>query len=72
MVEQLELKLTPSERRDRTSGFEELREFIRRAAAIGGTAMARPKSFPFNKTRDIRVDLEIIKGLAAVPDGSRS
>jgi hypothetical protein len=71
MIQRLEAKLTPAELRHRETGFEELRKFIQRAAAKGGTSIARPKSFPFQVVKGIRVDLEIMKGMAAVPEKTK-
>ncbi len=68
MVAQLESKLTPAERREREKAFEQLREYIHRAVAKNGTGIIRTKRFPFNAARGIRLDLEVLKGTAAVPD----
>jgi hypothetical protein len=68
MVEQLESKLTPAERHTREMAFEKLREYVRRAAMKGGTGIIRTKRFPFDPVGGIRLDLEVLKGTAAVPD----
>ena len=65
----LESKLTPSQARDRTEPFRRLRDFIRRAAECGGVYAPFNKSFLKRGSRDIRVDLEVIKGMACIPDG---
>lgn len=69
--DELEDKLTDSEKRDREQPLASLRDFIRRAARAGGiTASPQPfqKSFLKRGSRDIRVDLEVQKGMACVPD----
>jgi hypothetical protein len=71
--DELEGKLSQREKEDREQPLTELREFIRRAARAGGIS-ANP--YPFKKaflkrgSRDIRVDLEVHKGMACVPDSS--
>ena len=72
MVRQLESMLTLAERKERELGLEALRTFIQRAASKGGTTISRPKSFPYPVIRGIRVDLEVITGMIAVPDKSKS
>jgi len=67
----LEEKLTPNEREDRAKPLDDLRRFIRVAAAAGGLcASPKPfkKSFGLRGGAGIRIDLEVIKGLACVPD----
>jgi hypothetical protein len=66
MVRQLEAMLTPAERRARQEGFEQLRQFIRKGKAHGLPVLSR--SFPYRIVRGIRIDLEVRKGCAAVPD----
>ena len=67
MVRQLEAKLTPTERRDRETYLERLREYIHRATIPGGIGV-RAKTFPFRPIRGIRVDLEVLRGTACIPD----
>jgi hypothetical protein len=69
MCDSLEQRLTPSEARDRAEPFRRLRDFLRRAAECGGVYAPFSKSFLQRGPRDIRVDLEVIKGMACVPDG---
>jgi hypothetical protein len=71
LISKLESKLTPAERRERESGFQQLRDFIRKAARAGGTPTIK-KTFPIPVVQRIRVDLEVIKGLAAVPDKEKA
>jgi hypothetical protein len=66
MVEQLESKLTPAERRDRGVAFEQLRHFIRNGAKEYGLPVVK-RSFSNRNVRGIRIDLEVLKGRAAVP-----
>jgi hypothetical protein len=68
MVGELESKLTPAERKQREIGFEALRRYIHRAALGGGTGTIRTKRFPFRAVAGIRIDLEVLKGTAAVAD----
>jgi hypothetical protein len=67
--DELEEKLSPQELRDREEYLDELRAYIRRAARNGGvTAQVHP-SFPQRaKKTDPRVDMEVITGMACVPD----
>ena len=64
----LERQLTPSEARDRAEPFGRLRMYIRSAAQCGGVCAPLKKSFLKRGSRDIRVDLEVITGMACVPD----
>lgn len=71
--DELEGKLSEREKRDREQPLAELREHIRRAAKAGVISAApRPYQKPFLKrgSKDIRVDLEVHKGMACVPDSS--
>jgi hypothetical protein len=68
MVRQLESMLTPAELRVRQRAFEKLREYIHRIVAKGGTGTIRSKRFPFDAVSGVRVDLEVLNGIAAVPD----
>ena len=61
-------QLTPSEARDRAEPLEHLRSYITTAAEGGGVNAPLKKSFLKRGSRDIRVDLEVIKGMACVPD----
>jgi uncharacterized protein with von Willebrand factor type A (vWA) domain len=71
MCDRLEMRLTPREREDRERPFADLRQYIRRAARSGGvSAPFAPRSFPKRGSKDIRVDLEVITGMACVPDDS--
>ena len=69
--DELEGRLTEREKRDREQPLTELREYIRRVAKFGGiSANPRPhkKSFLKRGAKDIRVDLEVQKGMACIPD----
>jgi hypothetical protein len=68
--DQLEAILTDREKKDRQKPMADLRRFIRNAAAGGGVPAPVGKSFLKRGSRDIRVDLEVITGLACVPDPS--
>jgi hypothetical protein len=66
----LDRQLTPGEARDRAEPLQHLRTYIRGAAQYGGVSAPLKKSFLKRGSRDIRVDLEVIKGTACVPDGA--
>jgi hypothetical protein len=68
--DRLEDKLTNKEREDRSRPLKALRRFIRDAAKAGGVSAPLSKSFLKTGSRDIRVDLEVIKGTACVPSSS--
>ena len=64
----LDRQLTLSEARDRAERFQRLRTYIRNAAQCGGVCAPLKKSFLKRGSRDIRVDLEVITGMACMPD----
>jgi hypothetical protein len=68
MVDDLEAKLTARERQERASGLEKLRAYIRSAGRKGGAPAGVSKSWGKPGQRSIRIDLEVKKGLACVPD----
>ena len=74
MCDQLESRLTASERRIRQEAFKQLREFLRAAASCGGMSTPPPikKSFPRQNADDVRVDLEVLKGTACAPAAKSS
>jgi hypothetical protein len=68
MLDELAAQLTPSELEARQEAFEQAREFVSRAAQAGGVGPVK-KSFPRKPVRGgIRVDIEVQKGIAFVPD----
>lgn len=68
MLDQLAAQLTSAELQARQDAFTEAREFIDRAAQAGGVGPMK-KSFPRKPVRGgIRVDIEVQKGIAFVPD----
>lgn len=71
MISRLESKLTPAQRRQRDAGFKQLKDFIRKAALAGGIPTTK-KTYPIPVVGGIRIDLEVIKGLAAVPDNEQA
>lgn len=68
LCDNLEAQLTAQEKSDREAAMGKLRQFIRSAAQGGGMSAPASKSWRKRGSRDVRIDLEIIKGLAAVPD----
>ena len=70
MVDQLEMQLTPKERRDREEALEKARQFIDRAATAGGISAPSRQTFPRQQHNQlgIRVDIEVIAGQAFIQD----
>lgn len=70
LVDNLESSLTDPEMEVRQEAFQQARDYINRAARAGGVDAQVSKTFPnVSKIRsDIRVDIEVIKGKAFVPD----
>jgi hypothetical protein len=68
MLDDLAAQLTDAELQARQAAFAQARAFISRAAQAGGVGPIK-KSFPFKAVRGgIRVDIEVQKGTAVVPD----
>src|ERR1700752_2734423 len=63
----LESKLSRAEKNERQVPLQQLRAFIRRAANYGGIGHTK-KSFKKQGSSNIRVDIEVSKGSACVPD----
>jgi len=63
----LEKKLTQTEKKVRNGPLAALRKFVRATAKSGGIAAPLKKSFSKSGSKDIRIDLEVIKGTACVP-----
>ncbi len=67
-LDQLASTLNPSELKARQGALTEARQFIERAARCGGVGVTK-RSFPRRPLKGgIRVDIEVQKGLAFVPD----
>jgi hypothetical protein len=66
-LDDLENSLTPAEKRQREEAFKQAREYVRKVPKPGLEGGTK-KSFPRRKTGSIRVDIEVITGLACVPD----
>lgn len=64
----LETKLSKSERKDREESLRKLRAFLQIAAGRGGIDAPCSKSWKKRGSKDIRIDLEVHSGRAAVPD----
>jgi hypothetical protein len=69
MLDQLEAKLTASEKRAREEAFKQVRDFVQKVNPSGLCATTS-RSFPRNNDGDIRVDLVVHAGLACVPNVS--
>lgn len=67
MLDELEGKLTRSEKRDREEAFQQARAFVRNVPRPGLSGRTL-KSFPRKNPGHIRVDIEVQAGLACVPD----
>ena len=70
MVDQLEEKLTPKERRDREEALGKARQFIDRVARAGGISAPSRQTFPRVQKEglQIRVDIEVVAGRAFIED----
>jgi hypothetical protein len=68
MCDDLEAKLTEREKNDRAQPLAQLRRFIRSAAQGGGVSAPVSKSWLKRGSKDVRIDLEVITGMACVPD----
>ncbi len=69
MLNDLRARLISSEQQYRELAFTQAREFVDRAGHTRGVSAPVKKSFPYPPRRDRRrVDVEVIKGLAFVPD----
>jgi hypothetical protein len=67
MIDSLEALLTPAEKRQREEALRQAREFVQKVPPPGLDAGTR-KSFPRRNRGNIRVDIEVIAGMACVPD----
>src|SRR5437870_5641689 len=68
MLDDLAAQLTDAELQARQDAFAQAREFFNRAAQAGGVGPVK-KSFPRKPVRGgIRVDTEVQRGIAFIPD----
>lgn len=72
MCDDLEAKLSEREKNDRAQALAQLRRFLRSAAQGGGVAAPVTKTWLKRGSRNIRIDLEVVKGSASVPDPKES
>jgi RHS repeat-associated protein len=68
MVDELESKLSKSERKLRQSELEKVRNFIKNAGEAGGVDAPVSKTFQVKGTKHERIDIEVNSGTAFVPD----
>jgi hypothetical protein len=68
MCDNLDTQLTDREKRERAQPMAQLRRFIHSAAQGGGVSASIRKSWLKRGSKDVRIDLEVIKGMACVPD----
>jgi hypothetical protein len=71
LIDRLEARLTPKEKRIREKGFAQLRRTVEHAARTGGIWGRCLRSYPQPATGEIRVDLEVLKGRVCVPDNDQ-
>lgn len=64
-LERLAAKLTPAERDKRALGLRQARRFLMNAAQGGGVG---PTKASFPPGTPIRIDIEVLSGIAFVPD----
>lgn len=66
MLQNLQDSLSPKERQNRQELFEKAERFIRAAGAKNGLTAQVSKSFLKKDSKDIRIDIEVIAGVAFV------
>lgn len=64
----LKEKLTPTELAVRQQCFEKAYEFVRRSPSGGISAFFKHSCVPFPPKRDIRVDIDVLSGIAFIDD----
>jgi hypothetical protein len=64
LLESLKNKLPKKELLLRQVAFDKAKEFIEQTANNGGVDAQVSKTFRVKETRDVRVDIEVIKGTA--------
>jgi hypothetical protein len=68
MLDELADSLTPAERRAREGALKKAKQFVERAGEGGGVDAPVSKSFAGKGGKNVRVDVEVRKGRAFVPD----
>jgi hypothetical protein len=68
LCDRLEAQLTAREQKDREQPLRQLRRFIRTAATAAGVSAPVSRSWYQRGSKDIRIDLEVVTGMACVPD----
>ena len=68
LCDNLESRLTAAEKKDRAQPMAQTRRYIQSAAQGGGVSAPVSKTWLKRGSKDIRIDLEIIKGKVCVPD----
>lgn len=66
LVQELESKLSKSELELRSKELEKAKNFIQNAGEKGGVDAQVSKSFRVDGTKDVRIDIEVIKGKAFI------
>jgi hypothetical protein len=66
LVKALKSKLSSTELIKRKKAIEETEKFIRQAGENGGVIAQVSKSFRVKNSRDGRIDIEVIKGIAFI------
>ena len=67
-ITKLEAKLTPAELNTRRQCFEKAYEFVSRVPSGGITAFFKHSCIPFPPQKDIRVDIDVLSGIAFIDD----
>ncbi|MBK8397266.1 MAG: hypothetical protein IPL26_18775 [Leptospiraceae bacterium] len=66
MLQELENRIPKKEAEIRKNEFESARNFIQKASEKGGVDAPVSKSFKVQESKDIRIDIEVIKGRAFI------
>lgn len=66
MLQNLQEKLPPKEQQNRKELFDKAERFIRAAGAKNGLTAQVSKSFLKKDSKDVRIDIEVIAGVAFV------
>lgn len=66
MLQELENRIPKKEAEIRKNEFENARNFIQKASEKGGVDAPVSKTFKVQDTKDVRIDIEVIKGRAFI------
>lgn len=71
LLQRLKDKIRKPQIRERKEEFEKAEQFIKQAGESGGVNAPVSKTFKKKGTRDVRVDIEVIKGTAFVKENKK-